>query len=216
MIKKPSNFREICMGGISPNKLYRSNHPVYNGKQVSDIIMAANYAKINTVINLVDTVPALKSKIIFCPWYKKLYENNNVITLNISMKFGIMEQTLHEKIRKGVKFMIKHDPPYLLHCEAGIDRTGFLSIILESFMGAKFENMARDYMLSFVGSSEYSTNDYNNGTIFIRNLFSEIKGGLINSDDDLQSLSKSYLLNNIGLRDSELNILANKLGEQKD
>jgi protein tyrosine/serine phosphatase len=205
-----SNFREIHMSKIAPKTLYRSNHPICNGKQVPDIILAANYAKINTIINLSDDMRSVKSKVAFCPWYKKLYESNNVIALNISMRFDIMEKKFCAKIKNGLLFMIEHDPPYLIHCEAGIDRTGFLSLLIESFMGAAFDDIVKDYMLSFVESKEYSANDRKNGSLFMRNMFSKIKGELFNLDENLQSLSEKYLVEKIGLDDGQISAFAGK------
>ncbi|MDR0998655.1 MAG: tyrosine-protein phosphatase [Treponema sp.] len=44
---------------------------------------------------------------------------------------------------------MEHEPPYLIHCEAGIDRTGFLSMLLEAFIGTKFDE--------FIGIIVYTT-----------------------------------------------------------
>jgi hypothetical protein len=206
-----SNFREIHMGKIAPKILYRSNHPICNGKQVSDIILSVNYAKINTVINLSDNIQSLISKLAFCPWYKKIYENNCVIPLNINMQFRIMDMKFCNKIKKGLLFMIEHNPPYLIHCEAGIDRTGFLSLLIEAFMGVAFDDIVKDYMLSYVEGDEFSKDDYKNGSIFIQNMFSKIKGELLNSNDDLQIIANKYLIEKIKLSNTEINLLENKL-----
>jgi protein tyrosine/serine phosphatase len=199
------------MGKISPKLLYRSSHPICNGEQVPDIILAANYAKINTVINLSDTIATLLTKTRACPWYRNIYERNSVIALNINMQFHLMEKRFREKIKYGLQFMIEHEPPYLIHCEAGIDRTGFLSLLLESFMGAKFEDIVKDYMLSYVDKNEYSSNDYKNGSLFMINMFSKIKGEVANSNEDLQYLANNYLVKKVGLNDDEMTSLANKL-----
>jgi protein tyrosine phosphatase len=211
MVMDSSNFREISIGNIAPKTLYRSNHPICNGKQVSDIILSANNARIKTILNLVDGAQSLQSKIISCPWYKKIFDNGNVLALHISMSFNILDRRFCKKIKDGLGFMIDRGPPYLIHCEAGIDRTGFLSAILESFMGALFNDIAKDYMLSYVDSSEYSSNDHRNGSMFIRNLFANIKGQLIDDDEDLQSLSAKYFTEYIGLDSGQLNILEKKL-----
>ena len=210
IIRHSSNFREINYGKISPNILYRSNHPICNGKQVKDIIFSINNANIKTVINLSDSTQSLKGKIIYCPWYKRVFEDNNVIALNINMKFDFMERKFNEKLKKGQLFMIEHGPPYLIHCEVGIDRTGFLAVILESIMGAPFDVIVKDYMLSFVDNLEYSLNDYKNGEIFIINLFSKIKGELIDKNENIQYLTKKYLLEKVKLDNDELEALISK------
>jgi protein tyrosine/serine phosphatase len=199
------------MGTISPKTLYRSSHPICNREQVPEIILAANYAKINTVINLSDNIVTLIGKVYCCPWYKKIYERNSVIALNISMQFHPTNKKFRDKIKNGILFMIEHEPPYLIHCEAGIDRTGFFSLILESFTGAKFDDIVKDYMFSYVDKDEYSADDYKNGSVFMINMFSKIKGELVNSNENLQYLTKNYLVEKIGLNADEITLLASKL-----
>ena len=214
MITNSSNFREINVGEIAPKVLYRSSHPIWNGKQVNDTILSIKNAKIKTVINLSDSTQSLQGKVLCCPWYKTMLEDSNVIALNINMKFDIMESEFIKKIGQGIRFMIEHDPPYLVHCEAGVDRTGFLSILLESFMKANFDAIVKDYMLSFAYSSEHSK-DYRTGEIYVFNLFSQIKGGLINPGDDPQCLSSKYLMEKVGLNNDELMCLKNKLMRER-
>ena len=55
----PLNFREIAMGSIAPGILYRSNHPIYDGMPVKEVIQAASDTKIKTVINLSDSFLSL-------------------------------------------------------------------------------------------------------------------------------------------------------------
>jgi protein tyrosine/serine phosphatase len=107
--------------------------------------------------------------------------------------------------------MTEYTPPYLIHCEAGIDRTGFLSIILEAFMGAPLKDIARDYMLSLVDINEYSANDSKNGRSFVANLFSEINAGPLDTNADLRILAAKYLEEKIGLKSGEMKDLADKL-----
>jgi hypothetical protein len=202
-----SNFREINCGKIPPKLLYRSNHPICNGKQVKDIVLAADDAKIQTVINLSDNVFELKQKVVCCPWYRRIFEKNNVMALNIDGSFDIMDDKFTKKLRDGLLFMMEHEPPYLIHCEAGVDRTGFLSMLLEAFMGAEFDDIAKDYMLSFVDANEYSLNDYKNGSGFIIHIFSKIKGEIINAGENLQRLSTKYLLEKVRLSSNEAEML---------
>jgi hypothetical protein len=211
MLITATNFREINYGKISPKLLYRSSHPIFNGKQVKGITLAANSAKIQTVINLSDNIRSLKHRVMCCPWYREVFEKNNVIALNIDRNFTIMDGKFTKKLREGLIFMTEHEPPYLIHCEAGVDRTGFFSLILESFMGAPFDDMVKDYMLSFVNSSKYALNDHKNGSRFMIDMFSKIKGETINTNEDLQCLSTKYLMETIKLSSNELHILGGTL-----
>jgi protein tyrosine/serine phosphatase len=199
------------MGKIASGMLYRSSHPIYDGNQVDEVIVCANDAKINTVVNLSDTIRSLQSSVVCCPWYKELASKNNVIALDINTRFNIMENKFAQKIKKCILFMLEHEPPYLIHCELGTARTGFLSALLESFMGAEFEDLVKDYMLSFAAEDDYSEHDYTNGAKAIRNLFETLKDGPINTDDDLRYLSKKYFIEKAGLTDDDLIKLEKKL-----
>jgi len=205
MIKtKTSNFREIQAGEISPKTLYRSNHPIYNGRQVKEIALLANEAKIQTIINLSDSAQSLRHDLICCPWYKKLYDLKNVVALDISMNFEIMDTLFLMKIKRGIKFMLKHKPPYLIHCQVGIDRTGFFALLLESFMMASIEEMAKEYMLSYVDPNEFSEDDRKLGSEFVLNLLSKICGRPLNLSDDINSLICLFLKDKVELTNSEL------------
>jgi len=211
MPKKPSSFREINTGTISPGTIYRSSHPICDGRQVKDIILQANEAKIKTILNLSDSIQSLKFKAIYCPWYNKLIKDNNVKAFNIRKYNNIMDKTFTQKIKQCILFIIKHEPPYLIHCEAGIDRTGFLSLILEAFMGATFDEIVKDYMLSYIDRDEYSKKDHLEGSAIIRGIFGTIKGELMDPDENIKNLAEKYCIKNIGLSEKDLKYLENKL-----
>jgi protein tyrosine/serine phosphatase len=210
-INDVSNFREISIGKIYPGILYRSGHPVYDGNQVEGAALYASNAKINTVLNLSDSLRSLRSKVSRCPWYDAIARKNNVIALDINMNFNIMGDKFAQKIKQCILFMLEHEAPYLIHCEAGTARTGFLSAVLEAFMEAQFDDMVKDYMLSYVDGDEYSRNDYDNGAKVINSLFGTIKGGLINTDDDFQRLAVKYFTGTVKLHEDDLIKLENKL-----
>ena len=211
IIERSSNFREISIGEIAPGVLYRSNHPISNNRQVKEIALAANKAKIKTVINLCDSTSSLQSIIILCPWYKKLLDENNVIAVNMSMQYDITNRRFHRQMNDAITFMAEHEPPYLIHCLAGADRTGILCILLESFMGANWDEIVMDYMLTFVDKSEYSKNDHKNGLIFMFDLFSKIKGASVTSNDNPKSLILRYLNEKVKVNDEVLSVLKSKL-----
>ncbi|MDR0301109.1 MAG: hypothetical protein LBI04_02220 [Treponema sp.] len=75
------NFREIRMGNIAPNTLYRSSHPIKDNKQDTAIAVLASSARISAVLNLSDTTSEIMGKAIFAPWYNKLLKNGSVHAL---------------------------------------------------------------------------------------------------------------------------------------
>jgi protein tyrosine/serine phosphatase len=52
--------------------------------------------------------------------------------------------------------MLANDGPYLVHCYAGVDRTGIVCAILAALMGASPEEIAADYARSFYNGAESS------------------------------------------------------------
>jgi hypothetical protein len=211
MILHSSNFRGIVVGKIASGTLYRSSHPVrWNGEQVRDIILSVRKAGIKTVINLSDSEWTLEWKVSGCPWYKRMFEGGNVIAVNI-MIFDILDKEFYEKLKEALLFMTEHEPPYLIHCEAGIDRTGFLSIILEAFMGASLADIAKDYMMSIVDGGGCFPGDDKNGSVFVVDTFSRITGERVQAEDDLQVLAAKYLAEQIKLGMDELAVLTKKL-----
>jgi protein tyrosine/serine phosphatase len=210
MILHSSNFREIAVGKIAPGILYRSSHPCLNGGQVRDIICSASKAGIKTVINLSDSEWTLEWKIAGCSWYRRMFEAGNVIAVNI-MQFDILDREFHKKLKDALLFMTERESPYLIHCEAGIDRTGFLSIIMEAFMGASLADIAKDYMLSFVDNGEYSPEDHKNGSVFVKDTFSRITGEPVQAETDLRVLAANFLAEQVKLDTDKLAVVAKKL-----
>ena len=211
-----SNFREIQCGNIAANTLYRSDHPICGDRQVKEIVISAKTAHIKTIINLSDDMRSLPSKTVCCPWYKRMIEEKNVIALNISMAFDVIGKDFTKKIKKGLQFMIEHEPPYLVHCVAGIDRTGLTAIILESLMNAPLDDIIKDYMLSYVDSDGYLLNSYKSGTAVVLNIFNKMKGEIIQPTENLHILSKKYLMEQAGLRDEEIKLLESKLARSEN
>jgi protein tyrosine/serine phosphatase len=211
MRTNPTNFREIRFGKIAPNVLYRSGHPIQSGEQVKDIILHASDAGIETILNLSDCPSLLKSEVIFSPWYNKIFMKNNVIALDMPMNFDVLEDEFVQKLKRCIIFMIERDPPYLIHCKAGIDRTGFISMILEAFMDAGFRDIVKDYMTSFIYDGEFSEDDYWTAAPIVISSFTRVKGDLIKDGDDLKDITEKYLTEKVGLTDKDLMRLEYKL-----
>jgi hypothetical protein len=94
-----ANFREISMGNIAPNTLYRSSHPIKNDKQEQVISILASSARIATIINLSDFDTEIKRKAFFAPWYDKLLKNNRVIALGTD--FSQTSEYFQKNLRKA-------------------------------------------------------------------------------------------------------------------
>ena len=205
------NFREISMGNIAPNTLYRSSHPIEDDKQEPAISMLASKARIAAIVNLSDSTPEIKRKAFFAPWYNKLLQNNRVIALG--MDFNQTNEKFQKKLKKGLQFIINTEGPWLIHCYAGVDRTGFVSIVLESLMGATLDEIINDYLKSF--NSIYNSSIYgevNKGdSLVVMQLLSAMGNYLPVNDQNLQAIAENYLIKTIKLSAVEVELLKGKL-----
>ncbi|MFA9465521.1 MAG: tyrosine-protein phosphatase [Velocimicrobium sp.] len=147
-----ANFRTVTMGSIAKNVLYRSSSPVNNelGRAAyADALIKK--AKIKTVVNLADSKENIESYFAAedynSPYYKGLYRDGSVITLNMGLAYSSDE--FKEGVIEGLKFMAVNKGPYVFHCTEGKDRTGFYAALLGSLMGATKNEIVEDYMTSY-------------------------------------------------------------------
>jgi protein tyrosine/serine phosphatase len=189
------NFREVCIGGIAPKRLYRSSHPATFSETNSALAKLAEKAEIAAVLNLDDRETELLIKADRIPWYRHLFEKGCVIALD--MDFNYKSDQFSLKLYKGLKFILEHKGPYLIHCLQGIDRTGFMVMILEMVMGANRNEIINEYMISFLekpgfekGSEQYRVEKNNFVKILIEiNNFAEIS-----REDDLVNAAENYFI----------------------
>lgn len=217
--KKYANFRDVTAGTISANVLYRSSSPI------NDVMNRADYAAkmmekagVKAVINLSDSEKKAKSYIEDSgnEYYEKLYNEGNVICLDLSYDFDSDE--FQEGIGKAVKFMASHDGPYLVHCTEGKDRTGFLCALLESLMGASVSEMTSDYMQTYKNYYHYDSDSdefkYTKKN-YLREIFRDIADVDTNSelsDVDFHDAALTFLSSN-GVSDDEVSKVIEKLSD---
>jgi hypothetical protein len=198
------NFRQIACGAIGVGILYRSSYPLRGDDVGRAIERLASNAGINCVLNLNDSGAMIEGNSRMVPWYKKLVEQNNVIGLGLDLNIaGIY---FNHKLRDGLRFMISRNGPYLIHCFAGVDRTGFISAVLEALMGASLEEICSDYSRSFGGVFSSAFDDGYGKNQILRQL-QKINGGEEVGDNNLQSAAERYLLTEVALTQTELDCL---------
>jgi protein tyrosine/serine phosphatase len=214
-----TNFREICIGNMKNGVIYRGSYPVFRldkerDETYTELVLEAG---INCIINLAGNEKDVEVLAGLVPWYNTLYKNNNVIGLDIQFDFDFSDKfefdIFNYRLRQGFKFLITHDGPYLIHCNAGADRTGFVAVIIELLFGASVYDVIYDYLLSY-GKEFADAKDKEINLITGRNIYGQINeviNGKINDSDNLQANIETYYLEKIGLTIEELEVLKGKL-----
>ena len=154
-----ANFRQVSSGHIAPNKIYRSSSPIDNtfGRALyaDNLIRKAN---VKSVLNLADTVDNIRHRIASkgyrSNYYKGLVNEGSVIGLSMTSEFNT--ERFAKDITQGIACIVRHrmQPPILIHSTEGKSKTGYVCALLETLMGATYEEIVNDYMLSY--SNYYS------------------------------------------------------------
>ena len=206
-----ANFRAVALSGMKGNVLYRSSSPIDPDLGRNEYAMQAmEKAGIRSVIDLGDSTEGMRE---FDAFPGSYYSNCTIA--NIEMSYDFASAEFGEKVRDCMLFIIENDGPYLIHCKEGKDRTGILCAILECFVGASYNEVTADYMLTYRNFYHVGPDDATYAIILRNNLVKTLCT-LFGTNDleavDLQEQASSYLLS-IGLGREQLDALAARLGK---
>lgn len=202
-----ANFRVIETTGMGKGVLYRSSSPInplLGRNTYAD--KAAEKAGIMTIVNLADPSNTYEGA------ENTYYSTCNVTYVNLGMDF-LSESTL-SGIADGMRFIINNDGPYLIHCNEGKDRAGFVSALLECLMGATLDEVIDDYMLTYYNyyGVEKGTEKYD--AVLKNNLIKSLNA-TFKVDDiykaNLAGEAEAFLIEDAGLTADEVNALKAKL-----
>ncbi|GMO26670.1 MAG: hypothetical protein Ta2B_06920 [Termitinemataceae bacterium] len=206
------NFREVHTTGIAHGRLYRCSHPVVGNRQDPDIAQLACSAKIASIINLCDKEEKLGGIAAMAPWYRKIYNKNNAIALD--MLFDFRQGEFTEKLKRGLQFMVLSPAPFFVHCYAGFDRTGIFCAILEALMGATKKEIGDEYSFSYNSDCDSEFYEYerkDHGHIILEQLENLFEKTF--TDDDLQKTTQQNLIEKVGLTPNEIDAIEQKLSD---
>ena len=147
-----ANFRAVESEKIKPGTLYRSASPCDNQHNRATFVDALiSGAGVKFILNLSDNdekiAKYMSAEDFSCPYFAQLYESGNVAPIALNMNYGSAE--FREKIASGLTEMARHEGPYLVHCTEGKDRTGFVCMLIEALIGMSYEEIERDYMITY-------------------------------------------------------------------
>lgn len=203
-----ANFRVIDTTGMGAGKLYRSSSPINPAIGRSTYAdKAARDAGIRTVINLADP-----SNVYETP-EDSYYRSCQVTYLNLGM--DPVAEDFKAGLAQGMRSIISGEAPYLIHCNEGKDRAGFVSAVLECLMGATADEVVEDYMETFFNyyGVEKGTEKYN--AVVNSNIIPTLKTIFGVADiytADLEAEAEAYFMEDLGLSAKEVAELKMKLG----
>ncbi len=216
-----ANFRNISGGSIGKNVLFRSSSPANNELgRASYADTLAKAAGIQTVLNLADGQEAFESYIaaddFASPYYLSLYQNGSVKLLNLGIDFTTPD--FQKGLADGLRFLTVSKGPYLVHCNEGKDRAGFVSALLSCLMGTDYNQVVNDYMISYenyyhleAGSEQYEAVK-NSNIVSILSTITGVSDPAKLKKADLSAAAEAYI-RSIGLTNEEINTLKANLSQ---
>lgn len=153
-----ANFRNVDTTGMGEDVLYRTSSPINPELGRNTYADAAlKEAGVTVIMNLADDKESAESYEGFADSY---YAKQKVIYLNLGVDFAA--QDFKTGLAKGLRFFAENEGVYAVHCTEGKDRAGFVSALLECLMGATYEEVVEDYMVTYMnyygveeGSAKY-------------------------------------------------------------
>ena len=207
-----ANFRAVTTTGMGERTLYRSSSPI-NPKLGRSLQAdaAARAAGIRTVINLADR----RSDMARYPGYDASYYSALAV-IALDADTNVASENFRTALVTGLRFLIPHKGPYLIHCTEGKDRAGFACAVLECLMGGTAREIVDDYMLSYrnyygvlPGSRQYDEIAGNN---LLKDLRTAFHGAdIADPAVDPAACAKAYLMEP-GMTAGEIAALKDRLG----
>ena len=208
-----ANFRAVEAGNIAPGRLCRSASPCDNQHNRAGYVDALmKEAGVAIILDLADNEEKIARYIgagdFDSPYFLSLYEGGDDVPLAMNTNYGSEE--FRENLATGLRAMASHEGPYLVHCTEGKDRTGFVCALLEALCGADYEEMRKDYMITYdnyYGISEGT--DREKYDLIVRESFDPLVQEFIGDNNidpstaDLASYAQGYL-RSAGLTDEEI------------
>jgi hypothetical protein len=196
---------------MGKNVLFRFSSPInpeIGRNTYADAAIEA--AGVKTIVNLADNAEGAAAYPGFADTY---YAGQNAIYLSLGVDFQAAD--FRSGLANGLRHMDSNEGPYLVHCTEGKDRAGFTTALLEAFMGATYNEVVTDYMVTYINyyGVEVGSEKYN--AIAESNIISSLKQAFGVADlaaADLKAEATEYL-KEIGLTDAEIAALAANLGK---
>lgn len=206
-----ANFRMVTTTGMGEGKLYRSSSPInpeLARNQIADASIQA--AGVTTIMNLADSADAAQAYEGYADTY---YSTTQYIALNMGV--DVLDADFGAKLAEGLRFFIANPGVYMVHCTEGKDRAGFVSAILECLMGATYDEVCADYMITYTNYYGVKADEVRYETILNSNIVKTLTKAFGVEDlktADLSACAEAYLTG-IGLTTEEIAALKTNLSK---
>ena len=202
-----ANFRPVMAPSIVSGNLYRSSSPIdpsLGRKKCAADALASCGAK--TIWNMADGPDEA--------WAHSGRQHDGHYLPGCTIHYRPLNTDFNssyfkENVRGGLLFLSKEQPPYLIHCKEGRDRTGVVSMLIEALCGATRAEMEADYVKSF---ENYAIGEFDRGKVAESFAYCMKALGLEGVPDAELSARAWKYLRGIGMEDLEIWTLLNKLG----
>lgn len=192
--------------------LYRSSSPI-DPKQgerrfVADLLLRR--AGIAAVVNTSDCRLRFRNFAGYRDTYYARLDATDQVALNMGHDYP--SEAFLEDMYNGLDFISERPGPYLIHGTEGIERTGYVCMVLEALMGASKEELLADYLRSY---EEYRLVKPNTApwraarAEGISNLltFTGAADEAALADLDLAAATRTYLLEQVGLSEKQIDLI---------
>ena len=147
-----ANFRAFYGGDLTEGRFYRSASPcdnAHNRAGYADRVI--EQAGIRTVMSLADSAEEMQgyrqAGDFDSPYYDSLTEEGSVLFLNLNANYR--DPNFAAAASHALLEMTEMEGPYLIHCQEGKDRTGFVCSLILALAGASREEIREDYMVTY-------------------------------------------------------------------
>ena len=211
-----ANFREITVGNVKPGMLYRGASPIDNRRQrpaVVDESLQKNGIEYN--IDLADK-GYTGDNFVVGSYFQSLIDTDKVVFLGMGAAYK--SDDFSAKMKTMFESIIANDGPYYIHCLEGKDRTGFVCMVIESLLGASYDELVDDYFITYhnyygieKGTSKYNLIKEIHIDAMIRFVY-DFNQSINLLGVNYHTKANSYLLA-IGLTQEQINTVQNKLSK---
>ena len=204
-----ANFREVTTSGMGDGILYRTASPVNPEHRRNTYADAAiRSAGVTVVMNLADDAQTVMGYEGYADSY---YASTEYIALNMGVDFAA--EDFQAKLAEGLRFFALHPGVYAVHCTEGKDRAGFVAALLECLMGADYDEILSDYMVTYYNYYGVTADDARYDVIVNSNIVKSLQRAFGTEElgtADLSACAEAYM-KRIGLTDAEITELRTNL-----